>query len=98
MRSGELRHIISIQEQTDLVTLKLIDDGCGMTPEVKERLFDPFFTQRRDGKGTGLGMSISQRIVGEHGGTIEADSDGPGKGSTFFVRIPRIQNQQESAA
>ena len=89
---------ISIQEQRDLVTLKLIDDGCGMTTEVMERLFDPFFTQRRDGKGTGLGMSISQRIVGEHGGMIEAESEGPGKGSTFFVRIPRIQNQQESAA
>jgi two-component system, NtrC family, sensor kinase len=89
---------ISIQEQTDIVTIKLIDDGCGMEKEVIERLFDPFFTRRKDGKGTGLGMSISQRIIGEHGGSIEAKSDGPEQGSTFHVRIPRIPAEQGAAA
>ena len=52
-----------------------------MTDEVLKHLFEPFFTRRRDGQGTGLGLSITYRIVADHGGTIEAASDGPGKGS-----------------
>jgi signal transduction histidine kinase len=61
----------------------------GMTEETITHLFEPFFTKRKDGKGTGLGLSISHRIVADHGGTIEATSAGPGKGSTFRVRLPR---------
>jgi two-component system NtrC family sensor kinase len=84
---GTLR--IGIVEQTDHVVLEFQDDGCGMTPDVSENLFEPFFTRRKDGKGTGLGMAISHRIVQDHGGAIEAASDGPGCGSTFRVRLPR---------
>ena len=84
---GTLR--ISLNEEMDQVVLVFEDDGCGMTEETIENLFEPFFTQRRDGKGTGLGMSISQRIIGDHGGTIEAKSDGPEQGSTFLVHLPR---------
>ena len=68
--------------------LTVADNGCGMTNEVKEHLFEPFFTRRADGKGTGLGMSITYRIVAEHGGTIQAHSQGSGKGTTMTVRIP----------
>ncbi len=64
------------------------DTGCGMSPEVLENLFEPFFTRNRTGKGTGLGLSISHRIITQHGGEIEAASDGLGKGSTFVVRLP----------
>ncbi len=64
------------------------DDGCGMTPEVREHLFEPFFTRRRGGQGTGLGLSITYRIVSDHDGTIEAHSDGPERGSRFCVRLP----------
>jgi signal transduction histidine kinase len=73
------------EEQAELV---VSDNGCGMTEEVLEHLFEPFFTRRRDGKGTGLGLSISYRIVAEHGGSIEATSDGPGRGSQFRIRLP----------
>jgi signal transduction histidine kinase len=59
-----------------------------MTDEVKRHLFEPFFTRRRDGQGTGLGMSISYRIVHEHGGMIVADSAGPGRGATIVVTLP----------
>ncbi len=64
------------------------DTGCGMTPDVLENIFEPFFTRSRTGKGTGLGLSISHRIITQHGGEIEATSQGPGQGSTFRVRLP----------
>ena len=80
---------VDISEQVDQVVISFRDEGCGMTPEVLDNLFEPFFTQRKDGKGTGLGLSISQRIIGDHGGTIEAHSDGPNLGSTFLVHLPR---------
>jgi len=63
------------------------DTGCGMTPEVLENIFEPFYTTKEPGKGTGLGLSISHRIVNQHGGEIEAVSAGPGKGSVFTVRL-----------
>jgi two-component system NtrC family sensor kinase len=60
-----------------------------MTPHVLENLFEPFFTEKKNGRGTGLGLSISHRIVTDHGGRIEALSDGPGRGSLFRVHLPR---------
>ena len=76
--------------------LEVIDDGCGMAPDVLDRVFEPFFTRRREGQGTGLGLSISYRIVADHGGTIEAQSAGPGQGATFRVRLPLAQKQKEA--
>jgi len=75
--------------------LDVIDNGCGMTPEVLEHVFEPFFSRRREGQGTGLGLSISYRIVADHGGTIEAHSAGPGRGATFRVRLPLSERQKE---
>jgi two-component system, NtrC family, sensor kinase len=89
---------VDITEQADQVVLSLTDDGCGMTAEVIENLFEPFFTQRRDGRGTGLGLSISHRIVADHGGTIDVESPGPGRGSTFRVKLPRRAIKREAAA
>lgn len=89
---------IDIDDQTDHVIVTFNDDGCGMTPETIDNLFEPFFTRRKDGKGTGLGMSISHRIITDHGGTIEAFSDGPGHGSTFRIHLPRKAPRQEAAA
>jgi len=80
---------IAVTERTDEVIVSFKDNGCGMTPEVVEHLFEPFFTKRKSGKGTGLGLSISHRIIADHGGTIEATSEGVGKGSTFRIRLPR---------
>jgi signal transduction histidine kinase len=64
------------------------DTGCGMSPDVLQNIFEPFYTKSRTGKGTGLGLFISHQIVDQHGGTITATSSGPGTGSTFTVRIP----------
>jgi signal transduction histidine kinase len=71
-----------------MVELRFTDTGCGMTAEVLENIFEPFFTRSRTGKGTGLGLSISHRIVQQHGGDIEATSPGLNQGSTFIVRLP----------
>jgi signal transduction histidine kinase len=70
------------------VELIFSDDGCGMTADVLNNIFEPFFTRSRTGRGTGLGLSITHRIVTEHGGQITAHSDGPFRGSCFTVRLP----------
>jgi signal transduction histidine kinase len=79
---------IGLEQAGPMVELSFTDTGCGMPPEVLDKVFEPFFTANRTGKGTGLGLSISHRIVSQHGGEIEASSSGPGRGSTFVVRLP----------
>ena len=88
---------IRLIERTDDVIIEFRDNGCGMSPEIIGEVFEPFATHRRDGKGTGLGLCISERIVREHNGTLEAHSEGPGRGSVFRLRLPR-QTAQSSAA
>jgi signal transduction histidine kinase len=75
--------------------LAVADNGCGMEPEVLKHVFEPFYTRRRGGQGTGLGLSITHRIVSDHGGEIEAFSDGPGRGSVFRVRLPLDEKPKE---
>jgi two-component system NtrC family sensor kinase len=87
---GTLR--VELHEQIDWVEIHFVDDGVGMDQATIEHLFEPFYTTKPTGEGTGLGLSISDRIIGDHGGTIEALSDGPGLGSTFTVRLPRKQS------
>ena len=82
---------VGVRRSGDEAILTVTDDGCGMTAEVLEHLFEPFFTTRRSGQGTGLGLSIVHRIVADHGGRIEVESAGTGKGSTFRVTLPVAQ-------
>jgi signal transduction histidine kinase/HAMP domain-containing protein len=70
------------------VEIRIIDNGLGITPEVKQRLFDPFFTTKTVGKGTGLGLAISYQIIVEkHKGNLECIS-APGKGAELAIKIP----------
>lgn len=79
------------------VEIAIADNGLGMPQEVQQRIFNPFFTTKPIGKGTGMGMSISYQIVTEkHGGKLECVST-PGKGTEFIVRIP-IQQKAPIAA
>ncbi len=91
---------IELRQCDRMAELVFADTGCGMTAEVLENIFEPFFTRSRTGKGTGLGLSISHRIVNQHGGEIEAASPGPNQGSTFTVRIPLepAETEQQSLA
>ena len=79
---------ITQRRRDNMAELIFQDTGCGMTGEVLENIFEPFFTRSRTGKGTGLGLSISHRIINQHGGDIEAVSPGPNQGSTFTVHLP----------
>ena len=75
----------SVGEQAEI---RISDTGCGMPEKVKERIFDPFYTTKEVGRGTGQGLAISRSvIVDKHGGTIEVESS-PGMGTTFVIRIP----------
>jgi signal transduction histidine kinase len=80
---------IDLSAARDQVLLVVTDNGCGMDDEVLEHLFEPFFTRRRNGSGTGLGLSITYRIISEHGGQIDAKSEGPGRGARFRVTLPQ---------
>jgi len=80
--------IVAVRQRDSNAELVVEDNGCGMNDEVRQHLFEPFFTRRRGGQGTGLGLSITYRIVEEHHGQIIPHSDGPGKGSRFTVLLP----------
>ncbi len=77
--------------------IAFVDNGCGMTDEVLEHLFEPFFTRKRGGQGTGLGLSIVYRIVADHGGQIDATSAGLGRGSQFRVILPLVAALKEKS-
>jgi signal transduction histidine kinase len=73
----------------DRVEIRIRDNGTGIPPEVKERMFNPFFTTKPAGEGTGLGLSISHDIiVKQHGGSLEVDTQ-PGKFTEFKIILPR---------
>jgi two-component system NtrC family sensor kinase len=89
---------VSTREFGDAVEVQVRDNGVGIAPEIKDKLFQPFFTTKPTGEGTGLGLSISYDIVTqEHGGTITADSR-PGEFTEFTVRLPRTHQTTMAAA
>ena len=74
----------------DQVEIRIRDNGTGIPPEVKEKMFNPFFTTKPAGEGTGLGLSISHDIiVKQHGGSIEVDTQ-PGEFTEIRVTLPRV--------
>lgn len=86
---------IELAARAGQAEVRVRDNGCGMTEEVREHLFEPFFTRRRGGQGIGLGLSITYRIVADHGGQLLAASEGPGRGSEFCLRLPLAPPDKE---
>jgi signal transduction histidine kinase len=81
---GVLR--IATEGHSDEVVIAISDTGVGVAGEDRERIFRPFFSTKAG--GSGLGLSITQRIINEHGGTLSLKSE-RGRGATFMIRLPR---------
>jgi len=78
---------VSTWLEGDRVAIRMHDNGTGMPDEVKEKIFNPFFTTKPTNEGTGLGLALSSDIVRGHGGTIEVESE-PGEFTEMTVRLP----------
>ena len=79
----------------DAIEVSIKDNGCGMTDETKNKLFEPFYTTKKVGEGTGLGLSISFGIVSKHGGQIHVESQ-LGVGTTFIIELPNMDIGKDS--
>lgn len=84
---GEQRIVVSTEQEGAWFLLQVKDNGSGISEEAQGRIFDPFYTTKPVGLGTGLGMSISYGIIKAHKGSIELQSR-PGEGTEFRIRIP----------
>ncbi len=78
---------IKTWESDGCIHISIADTGCGISPEQREKIFEPFFTAKEAGKGTGLGLSISLGIIMKHKGAIRVESS-IGTGTTFIVDLP----------
>jgi len=96
--SGQRLAGIGLDPTLDYVQLRVADTGVGMTPEVKARVFEPFFSTKRESGGTGLGLATVYGNVRNHQGAVELESE-PGAGAVFKVYLPlRVRAEERGAA
>lgn len=86
-RGGHVR-ILATRPSSGVVELRVSDDGPGVPPSMREDVFRPFFTTKRDGQGTGLGLAIVRNLVERHAGRITIEGPEIGGGATFVVTLP----------
>lgn len=91
--SGKGEISVTTRRNGNSVDIAISDTGSGIAPQVMNKIFDPFFTTKPVGEGTGLGLSVSYGIVQDHNGHIEVESR-PGKGSTFTVILPLVEQSE----
>ena len=78
---------ITVLNKDDIVTISIADNGCGIEPDVHDKVFEPFFTTKKQGEGSGLGLDIVKKIIDKHNGKIAFQSE-LGKGTEFTVELP----------
>ena len=78
------------------MSIEVADDGPGIPPELLDRIYEPFFTTKEIGQGSGQGLAIARTTIEQHGGSIECASV-PGSGTTFTLRIPLQRPQRDTA-
>jgi histidine kinase len=86
-RNGQKKIALKTGMKDGMITAEVSDTGTGISPNILDKIFDPFFTTKKAGKGTGIGLSISYRIVQDYDGTIKVKTE-EGEGSTFIVQFP----------
>jgi signal transduction histidine kinase len=93
---GEIR-VASRRCDHQEISVEVSDNGSGIAPEHLSAIFDPFFTTKPEGKGTGLGLPISLRILNQLGGRLSVRST-PGAGTTFTVTLPVEKSDERVSA
>jgi signal transduction histidine kinase len=83
---------ISTSKSNGFIEINITDTGSGMPEHIKAKIFDPFYTTKEVGEGTGLGMSISHGIIEKHSGSIKVHSES-GKGSEIIIILPLTQKK-----
>jgi hypothetical protein len=83
--------VLRVEHTAGRAVLEVADDGPGIPAEARDRLFEPFFTLRRQGRGSGLGLAVAYSIVSAHHGEIDVRS-APGEGARFIVRLPLAES------
>ncbi len=96
IRTWNQRVMRSDGRRQDMVALEVIDSGCGMSPEVRSQVFEPFFTTRVHSGGSGLGLSMVYGFVHQSGGRVEIEST-PGAGTTVRLQLPRAAVEVDTA-
>jgi|GEM_PF-1216565 len=87
---------ISVSRDGEALVMKLADNGPGMTNDVKKRIFEPFYTTKDVGVGTGLGLAVSYMLItNNHRGSIEVESN-PGRGTCFTVKLPLVNQAKDT--
>lgn len=79
------------------IEIVVSDDGTGIPEEIREKIFEPLFTTKADGVGTGMGLFTVRRVVERHAGTVEVTSE-EGAGSRFVIRLPRVAGRTDALA
>ena len=97
MPKGGWLSVVDARRRRATAVVEVADTGVGIPAEHLARIYDPFFTTKPEGRGTGLGLSVTYGIVQEHGGTLTCESD-VGQGTRFRLTLPLAEQPSAEAA